>query len=237
LPALPYLPFLAPLALLALRPNRCRQAWWIWAPMAVSAGFQCALISMLLRETNFLDTGVIREEDIQLAVAFVLATGLVWLLSPSIEGVSRRFGTLIAFVGALVLGVLTPWLMLEMPWLRPELPMLVLGACLGIFTLALNAAARTCQGRFGGSRFCLLVLAWQVAISMGIATLTAAVALLCSRSVWQILLDAYVLACWSYSVVLPFLVLSVVHPFWRQRLTAWLKLTEQNQTTSPAAIS
>jgi hypothetical protein len=94
-----------------------------------------------------------------------------------------------------------------------------------MLTLALNAVALARQARFGSSRSGLWASAWQVAIWMGLAALAAVVALICKGPARQILLGACVLACWSYSVVLPFLVLSVVRPFWRHRLTVWLKLT------------
>jgi len=212
------LPWLAIMALLLLKPNRCASAWWIWVPLGCVAGVACVPQSALdlLESAQF---EVVRE--LISALGFGLAA--LWLLS-SYLGWKHR---MLAFLGMLLAqgGFSMLAFAVRQGWedMGPET--LVMGISLAVIVLVISVAmilaGLACRGRYGWLRLSLwlmaaLVVIWQLAtgpfyvishvpalVIFGIVAVTAGL---------------------TFAVLLPFLVLSFVNGFYRERLKGLLHL-------------
>jgi hypothetical protein len=234
------LPWLAVLALLALPSNRQGRAWLIWVPLA-----PFALLSAGLGEVADTadDGGLVPVTQAVCAAAFGLAA--VWLTGAAWARCRRAAAivlTALAFaaITLLALAVSPVWEPLwDLRHLEPALPLYVV-----IFWIesglayagALNLTGWMCRGRFSGLRFSLrllfcLWLMWLVAggLLMGIVALGSG-----GGFEWfGFLVGTIVISLASFSLLLPFLILSFASAFYRERLRHLLRLPATD--SSPAA--
>jgi hypothetical protein len=229
-----FLPWLAILALLMLKPNRCASAWWIWIPLAAVAAVASAPESALqfLPSAQF---GVFL--DLIGALGFGLAA--VWLLS-SYAGWKHR---MLAFLGILlaqgVFGVLA--FVLRQGWQGVGSETFVVGVCLAVSVLvvsvALSLAGLLCRRRYGWLRLTLWLIAALVAVWLLVIGPLFIIQLMASGgNVPMTALAGLVLAATgiTFGVLLPFLLLSFVNGFYRDRLKGLLHL---GSTGSPPVIT
>jgi hypothetical protein len=218
------LPWLAILVLLMLKPNRCASAWWIWVPLACVAGVASAPQSAL----EFLPSSQF-EMFLELIGALGFGLAAVWLLS-SYLGWKHR---MLAFLGILLAQAVFSLLayIVRQDWEGLGSETFALGVLLMVTALvisvALSVAGLMCRGRYGWLRLSLwlltaLVVAWLVVI--GPFSIIAMIASGGNVPVLQFLISVPVAAGIIFGVLLPFLVLSFVNGFYRERLKGLLHL-------------
>ena len=218
------LPWLAILALLMLKPNRCASAWWILVPLACVGGL-AFLPESLLEHLPF-DQFELYLETIG-ALGFGLAAA--WLLSGYLAWKHRVVACLgmLAASGAFGLFSLVP----RLDWGNIMVEVLQAGFFLGmgalVTNLALTLAGLFCRGKYCWLRLSLwlmvaLLALWLVLIGpfflLGVLASGLEVPLL---SLFPIV---GVAAGLTFCVILPFLVLSFVNGFYRERLKGLLHL-------------
>jgi hypothetical protein len=232
------LPWIAVLLLLLRPANRTGQAWWIWLPLGLVHLLAWTAV-WLLGGTGTLPGGVGGLlTDLYLGLAFGVAA--LWLSSPYLGRASRllsgvgMFGFLTAF-GALAF-------LLPAAWHEDtDGPLFVFALFLGFcglqVTLALSLASILCRRRFAPVRFsvCLLALlfAGWLAFALPVALIGGAMA---GRMDWGSFLGAIgMFAGLTFVVLLPFLLLSFIHPYYRERLRSWLRLPDKPVSRSESA--
>jgi hypothetical protein len=250
------LPWLAMLALLALKPNRGWSAWWIWLPLAsLAGGCHCLKLAASRSAPNALAEGALGL-FLEVPVALALGLAALWLLAPYLD-CRRRFR---AFLGMLT--VLTAFTVFSFAarvgWglgVEPIASLLDPRHCaatanLGVMalpfivplvlaTLGLAAAmvlcGLACQGRhrpFGlYPRFFVSLLAVWVGMS--------ALLYVFGRTAWPggtafapFIPVGLFMTVVTFAIMLPFLILSSVSPFFRERLKSLLHLKPE----APPAI-
>ncbi len=219
-----FLPWLAILALLMLKRNRCASAWWVWVPVACIAGLACAPQSLLeLLPSSGLDVLL----ELVGGLGFGLAA--VWLLAGYLGGIHR----MLAFLGILLAQGLFGLVcfFLRRGWEGVGSETFVVGICLAVsilvLSVALTLAGLACRGRYGWLRLTLwlivaLLVVWPLVITpffiLGRITAGNNVPLV------ALLMVVLVATGISFGSLLPFLVLSFVNGFYRERLKALLHL-------------
>jgi len=217
--------------LLLLRPNWSPQAWWVALPLvlvtaalAVLRGLLAPVLPSELPETLF---------EILSALSFGLAA--LWLLSPYMGRKSR----LVAFVamGLTLAGAGAATVAVRADWTREaseRLVLMLVPAVLGVIVaLAVSLASLTCRRNYRPWRFSCWLIGW-LAVSQ---CLLAVVAMVLGGGPpdWEALalfLGGTSLAL--FLIALPFLALSFVEPFYRQRLQALLRVPVVTDTLAPA---
>jgi len=243
----PLLPWLAILALLALKPNRGWSAWWIWLPLAgLAAG--CHWLQLAAQGAPNGMVGGALEVLLEVPVALAFGLAALWLLAPYFGG-SHRFRTFLGMLAVLVafmvfsfaaragwgLGVEQIASLLDprhcavtasvgvmaLPFLVPlVLPAPGLAAAMGLSGLA-------CRGRYRPFRVCLwlglsLLAVWVAgpALVYGGCRIAAPG----SMEYGLFLGTGLLLVVVTGASLLPFLILSLIHPFYRERLQALLQV-------------
>jgi hypothetical protein len=219
-----FLPWLAILALLLLKPNRCASAWWVLIPLGCAAAVARVPQSAweLLPSSQF-------EVFLELISALGFGLAAVWLLS-SYLGWKHR---MLAFLGILLAqGVFSSLAyVVRQDWEGLGSETFALGVLLMVTALvisvALSLAGLMCRGRHGWLRLSLwllaaLVVAWLVVI--GPFSIIAMIASGGNVPVLQFLISVPVAAGIIFGVLLPFLVLSFIKGFYRERLKGLLLL-------------
>ncbi len=230
----PVLPWLAILALLMLKPNRCASAWWVLIPLGCVAGVASAPQSVveLLPSSQF---------EILLDMIGALGFGLaaVWLLS-SYLGWKHR---MLAFLGMLLaqeaFGLVAFALRQGWESIGPET--LALGMFLAVSVLvisvAMSLAGLMCRGRYGWLRLSLWLIAALVVVWLLIIGPFLIIMLLVQGGNFPMsALFGFVgvTVGITLGVLLPFLVLSYVNGFYRERLKGLLHL---DGTAAPPMIT
>ena len=222
--ALPWLPVLG---LLMLRPNRRASAWWIWLPLACVGGptflAEPLLASMAASTVEML-----------LDWVFAVGSGLaaVWLLA----GYLGRKHRVLAFVGILAaqgaFGFLAAVMRLGSAGLKLETLPLGIGLGPGVVavSVALALAGLGCRGRYGWLRLSLwLIVAlgacWLVIV--GPPYILGRVASGIELEPLLLLSCVVSATAMTFGVMLPFLLLSFVNGFYRERLKGLLHLGGQ----------
>lgn len=217
-------PWLAILALLMLKPNRCGSAWWIWVPFACVGG-------LTFLAEPLLDS--VASSAVQMFLDWVFAVGCglaaVWLLAGYLEWKHR----VLAFVGILAAQGAFSFLAAVMR-LGPagfEVQPLPLGFGLGrsvlVIPLALTLAGLGCRGRNGWLRlnpWLIGALGAYWLMFMGPPSILGRVA--SGIDVDLVMLLSVVLSAtgMTFGAMLPFLILSFVNGFYRERLKGLLHL-------------
>jgi hypothetical protein len=218
------LPWLALLSLLLLKPNRCAQAWWIWASVAgvaaVGAASQSEMSFMPSSQAQFFG-GAVNAAGFGLAAVWLVAGYLRWK-----HRALAWVGTLLALAG---FSLLTYGIAQAAEGIGGEtlagMVLLTIGAA--VISLAIALAGLACRGRYRPLGLCLwllsaLVVVWLLV--MGPLFLVAVV--FSSGHIPALALAEFVLsaAALSFGVLLPFLILSFANAFYRARLKDLLHL-------------
>jgi hypothetical protein len=241
------LPWLVILALLALKPNRGWSAWWIWLPLAcLTVGCHCLQLTFQGSPNDVAANAAELLLDIPLSLAFALAA--LWLLA-SYLGRHHRLRTLLGSLGVLaafmvfsfaatvgwgvgvepVESLLDPRHcaataivgLLALPFLIPlVLPAPGVAAAMVLCGLA-------CRGRhrpFGLFLwlFMSLLAVWVAASGLGYGVWRLASPV--SAEYAPFLGIGLLMVAVTFATLLPFLILSSVSPFFRERLKALLHL-------------
>ncbi len=224
------LPWLGVLLLLTLRPNRCRQAWWVLAPLVLLAGIVAALQASARSGPNWIF-------DVFGAVAFGIAS--LWLLTPYLRR-NHRFPTFVLMLAVLASGSELTYL-LKQGWGFERAQDLGLIIMVAIYAaacaIALGVAGLLCKRRYSRLRLSL----WLIALFLIVSCLTITpffVAAVISGGAgpgWADLLIAVsAAAAIGFGILLPFLLLSFVNGFHGERLRSLLHVASQPPMVMPA---
>jgi hypothetical protein len=233
------LPWLVLLGWLAWKPNRQPQAWWIGLPLLAALGLDWGL-GRFLTATRW-ETGVLPCQFIG-SMAFGLAA--LWLLMPYLDQWRRinflvRALAILAGVSIVAFGTRIDWLYVDSDTVF--VLMMVWNASFAL-ALALSLADWLKPPPAGGLLLGLRLLQWTIA--GWVLVLLPALAVMAvsgpfdwllwgtpwfiraqaeNHGPWLLLLAAgLVYALFSFLALAPFLILSLVHPFWRARLSRLL---------------
>jgi hypothetical protein len=217
------LPWLAILGLLVLKPNRCAAAWWIWLPLGCVIAFTVALLPMVPSDAGFI-------LDVIAALAFGL--GAVWLLSDYLRR-PQRFVTFLCLLLALAaFSALAFAPRLDWDFSRETMvSVILLAAGVLVSAAALSLAGLLCRGRgrhvgLYGWLLILLIAIWLVIAApffvLQMMTVTGG-----SAGWSEFFAPVLAVAVVHFAMLLPFLILSLASPFYRQRLKALLQLEAQ----------
>jgi hypothetical protein len=218
------------LPLFLFRANRCAKAWWIWAPVAVSAGAGTAIICLLSDSEGVLA---------QAASVFVVGLAALWLLMPALGSRYRLLAFLKALVAVAAFSELAflPTLLAEnQSWLdfRPYL-----AAVLALGSLAV-ASALTLDGlsvrrRFGRVRCVCWLGVWTLVVWTAIATPFVVIASLTSNIEWGAsVLAILCLSALTLALLLPFVLLSFFQLFYRARFFEYFKVPQADVAVGSA---
>jgi hypothetical protein len=242
------LPWLAILALLALKPNRGRAAWWIWLPLVLlAAGVHWLLQALQSQPGNGPGEAFHIFLDVPVAWGFGLAA--LWLLAPYV-GNRHRLRTFLGSLAVLAVFIVFSFAatagwglmaeplaslldprhcaatanvgVLALPLVVPlVLPAPVLAAAFALCGLACRGSYRPVGLWFW---FVLFLLAGWIAVSVLLFPMCRVVLPGLGGYV-PFLGIALFMAVVTLVVTLPFLILSAVSPFFRERLRALLHVT------------
>jgi hypothetical protein len=212
-------PWLVILGLFLLKPNRCRQAWWVWLPLLAVAGLGWGV-------AEFSWTS---DEDFRASVHLLLTgLGFGWtatlLLAPSAVWPRKlgRFGCLLLGLGGFALLGLA----LGRAWERGMSEELTAAVCavmlqFVVFALAaaLSLAGWSVRRRFTLPAFLGWVFLWLIVVWLALIIPCATLSSLGGASALPGLLA--IAGGWSLAsclVTLAFLVLGAANPLYHQRL-------------------
>jgi hypothetical protein len=234
LPAI--LPWLSVLALFLFRPNRSGSAWWIWAPV-----LGCFALESTMR--NVFASNISSEPldfICQITQAFFFSLAAVWLLSPYLAQ-KNRFLTFIT--STLALGGFSMWTLFTgggIGWdSNPPIWAVAIFLLVGllVFSVALSLAGLFCRRRYGPIRLSL----WSMVCFLVMSTLAILpfyiIATIQSRSsvpTMEFIAAVLGTAGVMFAALLPFLLLSFVNEFYRERLKDLLHLRALAQPPPPA---
>ena len=249
------LPWLAILALLAVKPNRGWSAWWIWLPLAcLAAGCYCLKLPLqgssdaLAREA----LGMLLE--VPMALAFGLAA--LWLLAPWL-GDGPRFRTFLSILAVLVVFIVFSFAA-SVGWglgMEPIASLLDPRHCAGTAHAGVTAlpffvplvlpapgvvaamvlCGLACRRRHRPFRLCVCLFLSLLIVWVAVSGLVYGVWRIASSGGVEyapFLAIGLLLVVVTFITLLPFLILALISPFFRERLKGLLQV----QPEAPAAI-
>ena len=239
------LPWLAVLALLALPSNRNPRAWWIWAPLIglalLGAGLETAAEALNNEGLNY---------SVQAACAAAFGFATIWLLGSALARRCRALAiglmtlafaavSLLAFVVSPVFEQVSDLSRWESLWPLYLLLFWLVGGL--VVAGALNLTGRMCRRRFSRVRASLWLPLWLWAMWVVAGGLLSGVGVLVSGGQFDwsgLLVGTLVLSLVSLGMILPFLILSFISSFYRERLNDLLRLpAPAAEPTAPASIT
>jgi hypothetical protein len=251
----PWLPWLAILALLALKPNRGWSAWWIWLPLVILAAARHGVQLALQNAPADLPEGTLGVcLDVPVSLAFGLAA--VWLLAYRFG--AGRLGTFLGVFAVLAAFIVfgfsatAGWGLVREPimgLLNPRqfaataaggelaTPILVLLMMLAlVVAAALALCGLACRGRHRPFQLYLWLLLSVPAVGIAVPALLHYLCRMASPGSMDFplfLVLGPLTTLVAVATLLPFLILSSVNPFYRERLKALLHVKAE----APAAIA
>jgi hypothetical protein len=219
-----FLPWLGILAQLLLKPNRCASAWWIWVPLACVGGVACVPQSALelLPSAQF-------DIFLQLISALGFGVAAVWLLASYLEWKHRMLSFLGILLAQGVFGLLA--FALRQDWEGIGAESFQVGIALAVSVLvisvALSLAGLVCRGRYGWLRLSLwLIIALPVVWLLVLGPFFIFARLASGGNIpWLALFSIVAVALGiTFGILLPFLLLSFINGFYRERLRGLLHL-------------
>ena len=212
-------PWLVILGLFLLKPNRCRQAWWVWLPLLAVAGLGLGVVKCIWPPD---------EESRETVQSMLMALGFGWagmlLLAPLAHYPRKlgRFGCLLLGLGLFALLGLA----FGRDWgkgMFSEITDVVCAVLLQFLVFALAAALSlagwSVRRRFANWGFLGWVLLWLILVWL---TLTIPCAALSApgraEALAGVLAIAGLASLVSFVVTLPFLALGAANPLYRERL-------------------
>ncbi|MGD0209275.1 MAG: hypothetical protein ABSC89_16885 [Verrucomicrobiota bacterium] len=212
------LPWLAILGLLILKPNRCAGAWLIWLPLGCVLAFILVPLPIRPAGTDFL-----------LDVIAALAVGLaaVWLLSNYLRQQHRLLTFLCLLLALAGFSVLAFVSRQGLSLLTIESLQVGIVLAVGVLasSVALSLGGLICRGRYRPLGLYLWLFLSLTAIWLVMVAPFFLIALIVSggRIAWSgFFVPVLVAAMVNFATLLPFLILSLVSPFFRERLKALL---------------
>jgi hypothetical protein len=227
--ALPFIPFAGLLGLMAIGRNRTPSAWWVWLAVAgglgVSGIFRSGFNSMPSQQVDIFA---------QTISALTVGLAAVWLTAGYL-GWRNRF---LAFLGVLgVMAVVTmPTLALNQEMLslsslteaaQAAQTILLAGFGALMLAVALFIAGLLCRGTYHWLRLTLRTAVSALAVSALVLGPFFIIALVASGgrlSVLEFFAPYFLIAGLLFALLLPFVVLSLACPFYRERLKDLLHL-------------
>ncbi len=227
--ALPFIPFAGLLGLMALGRNRTPSAWWVWLAVAgglgVSGIFRSGFNSMPSEQLDLFAQSI---------NALTVGLAAVWLTAGYL-GWRNRF---LAFLGVLgiLAGVTMPTLALNQEILsltsfneavQAAQVMLLAGFGALMLAVALFITGLLCRGTYRWLRFSFSVAISALAVSALVLGPIFIIALISSGgrlSVLEFFAPYFLIAGLLFALLLPFVVLSLACPFYRERLKDLLHL-------------
>ena len=223
------LPWLAILVLLTLKPNRCASAWWILVPLACVGGLACLPESVLelLPASQF-------EVFLELIGALGFGLAAVWLLSSYLAWKHRVLACLGTLLVQGVFGTFACLVRQGSEGLGAETLQIgmFLMVSLLVIAVALALTGLACRGRYCWLRLSLWLMAALVVVWLLLIGPFFIIALISSGgSIPVLALFGFVFGAVgiTFGVLLPFLVLSFVNGFYRERLMGLLHLGDVAQ--------
>lgn len=221
----PLIPWLAILALLMVKPNRCAQAWLIWAPLGALA----FLAGMLPRYLDWLPAPLNQVYgDLTLLLGFGLAAS--WLLGSYLGPRHRALTFLGLLLVAGAFGGIWFGFSEDLSAADPQTWLVAIIGGMGVFVLALGLilAALFCRKRYRPMRLCGCALGMFLGLWSLIAAPFVIFALVANHgpSDWvsNLLLPLLGVVAATFLPVAAFLFLSFGNGFYRSRLQRLLKL-------------
>jgi hypothetical protein len=230
--ALPFIPFAGLLGLMALGRNRTRSAWWVWLAVAGGLG-----VSGLFRSV-FTSMGSIDSQSLDIFAqsinALTVGLGAVWLTAGYL-GWRNRFLAFLGVLGVLV-SVTMPSLVLNQEMLSlsslvdaAQAAQLILLSGFGalMLSIALFIAGLLCRGTYRWLRLGFSVVLSALAVSALVLGPIFIIALITSGgrlSVLEFFAPYFLIAGLLLALLLPFVILSLACPFYRERLKDLLHL-------------
>jgi hypothetical protein len=254
------LPWLAILALLALKPNRGWAAWWIWLPLAsLAAGCHCLELAFQGSPDGVPASAL--EVLVQVPVALAFGLAALWLLAPGL-GRRHRFRTFLGILLVLVAFIVFSFAA-AVSWglaMEPVASLLdprhcAATASAGVAALpffvplvlpapgvaaALVLCGLACRKRHRPLGLCVWLFMSLLAVwiaGSGLVYLAWRTASPGSVEYAPFLLIALLLAAGTFITMLPFLILSLISPLFRERLKALLQVKPAAPPTSDAGAS
>jgi hypothetical protein len=227
-------PWLGILGLLLLKANRSPAAWLIWVPLLAVLPATLVLRPAL----DFMPSGML-EAFLEAIVALGLGLGVVWLVGHRLRRQYRILTWLLLLVvlggsSLLVYAVGRDW---DEDWSSAAPALLLLGLSVLVVSLALGLAGLCCRGRYRPAPFFAWLVFWLPAVWLALATPFFLFALMASggEAPWgQFLVGILVMAGVNLTVLVPFVILSVGHPFYRERLADLLHVRIESVSDLPA---
>jgi hypothetical protein len=212
-------PWLAILGLLLLKPNRCRQAWWVWLPLLLLAGLVLGVANCPWPPD---------EESRETVQSILMALGFGWagmlLVAPLAPWPRKlgRFGCLLLGLGLFALLGLA----FAGHWGQGMFSEITAVACAVmlqflVFALAaaLSLAGWSVRRRFTNPGFLGWVLLWLIVVWLTLTIPCVAFSALGrGEALAGVLSIAGLASLGSFVVTLPFLALSAANPLYRERL-------------------
>lgn len=220
-------PWLVILGLFLLKPNRCRQSWWVWLPLLAVTGLGLGVVECAWPPD---------EESRKIVQSMLLALGFGWagmlLLAPLAPCPRKlgRFGCLLLGLGLFALLGLA----FGRDWgkgMFSEITDVVCAVLLQFLVFALAAALSlagwSVRRRFANSGFLGWVLVWLILVWLTLTIPCVALSALGrAEALAGVLAIAGLASLVSFVVTLPFLALGAANPLYRQRLRQLIVPTE-----------
>lgn len=230
----PMLPWLGILLLLALKPNRNGRAWWILAPLLLTAGVLSWVLPLFDQLPSEL-IDIISETFTALSFAFAA----LWLLATYLACRHRFvtflcFAPVLAFSSLLVLVVQKDWggISSEDEFAQTVAGFVILGLGVGIGSLVLFLSGLITRRRWrpviltllSMGMTCAMWLLFSLPIFIIITMIMNGRGLMWRELFTEVLPMVLVMAGMNFGVMLPFLVLSWVNSLFRERLMGLLHI-------------
>jgi hypothetical protein len=211
-----FLPGLALLLLLLPKRNRCLQALWIGAPLAVSLAIASALVAMLGMEGEAL------EGNLGILIGLTFGLAAVWLLSPYLKGRSR-WRTFLRMLAAMESFALVSFLIGHYGDRESGPAEMLIGVAVFalLLSLVLGLAGWSCRRRFDWPRLLLWLIFWIMAallVVFGVMSVLEGPGPLLEMATALAIATAV-----SLGLLLPFLLLSFANAFYHERLKELLQ--------------
>jgi len=212
-------PWLVILGLFLLKPNRCRQSWWVWLPLFSLAGLGLGIVKCAWPPD---------EESREIVQSMLMSLGFGWagmlLLAPLAPWPHKlgRFGCLLLGLG--------PFALLGLAFghhygqgMFSEITDVVCAVLLQFLVFALAAALSlagwSVRRRFATPGFLGWVLLWLILVWLTLTIPCVALSALGrGEALAGFLAIAGLASLVSFVVTLPFLALSAANPLYRERL-------------------
>jgi hypothetical protein len=224
------------LVLLIFKSNRRPQAWLILIPLlAVNL-----LWSVFERIIPWPSEMLMVLEQVLVSLSVALA--VLWLLGDKIGNRNRFLTFLAALFIMTVIGLvgIFSYSGVSFGWLTLY-SAIFLALTIAVTLLAFVLSSLCCRKRFGPVRFMLWLAAWSLVISLFVISLLMLIPILLSGGqitpwywIIYVLVTSLIFSAGVYLVLLPYMVVALRVPIFRDRLYSCLRLRSMHLSSEPA---